>query len=308
MTEIGESLGLVILSRPQVAGRWMEHVREHAPNAAIVYDTVDLHWVREARRLGIDLEAGEALPPKAAAKRELELAMIRASEATIVVTEDERRRVLEEVPDAQVHVLPNVNPVRERVPPPERRSGRRCSWAASSTTPTSTALWSWSARSCRWSGSVLPDVPVRIVGSDPPPEIEALAGPRVGVEGWVADLDSLIDTSAALVAPLRYGAGLKGKVTQALAAGLPVVTTPIGAEGLAAVDGEQLLIGTTPQELADRVVRVLADAELWRALSRNGQALAAAQCSPALMTERLSELLTLAPRRPTARLQGVQAR
>ena len=57
-----------------------------------------------------------------------------------------------------------------------------------------------------------------------------------------------------MVAPLSYGAGLKGKVTQALAAGLPVVTTPIGAEGLDAVDGEQLLIGDDDRELADRVV------------------------------------------------------
>jgi glycosyltransferase involved in cell wall biosynthesis len=85
---------------------------------------------------------------------------------------------------------------------------------------------------------------------------------------------------------------LKGKVTQSLAAGLPVVTTSIGAEGLEAVDGQQLLIADDNDELAERVIRVLRDDELWAQLSRSGQELADARCSPAIMKERLSELLS----------------
>jgi glycosyltransferase involved in cell wall biosynthesis len=135
---------------------------------------------------------------------------------------------------------------------------------------------------------------VTIVGSKPPPEIEALASPLVRVAGWVPDLDPLLDGARALVAPLPYGAGLKGKVTQSLSFGLPVVTTPIGAEGLDAIDGEQLLISGDPAGLAERTVAALTDDELWLRLSQAGQALAAERCSPALMTERMSELLALA--------------
>jgi glycosyltransferase involved in cell wall biosynthesis len=138
----------------------------------------------------------------------------------------------------------------------------------------------------------LPGVAVTIVGADPPPEISALDSPRVRVAGWVAALEPVLDSSRALVAPMTFGAGLKGKVTQALAVGLPVVTTPIGAEGLDATDGEQLLIGADPEAVAARVIRVMTDNDLWRRLSRAGQELAAERCSPTVMNERMRELLS----------------
>jgi glycosyltransferase involved in cell wall biosynthesis len=141
----------------------------------------------------------------------------------------------------------------------------------------------------------LPDVPVTIVGEKPPAEVQALESRVVRVAGWVADLDPLLDSARALVAPLTYGAGLKGKVTQALSVGLPVVTTSIGAEGLDAVDGEHMLIADDPEALAERTLAVLTDDELWARLSASGKALVAERCSPAVMTERMSELLAAAP-------------
>jgi glycosyltransferase involved in cell wall biosynthesis len=135
------------------------------------------------------------------------------------------------------------------------------------------------------------DVRVTIVGDCAPPEILELASSEVDIMGWVPDIDPLLDSARALVAPLSYGAGLKGKVTQALAVGLPVVTTPIGAEGLDAQDGEHLLIGDDDAELAAAVIRVVRDADLWERLSRSGQQLAAERCSPSVMDERLQQLL-----------------
>jgi glycosyltransferase involved in cell wall biosynthesis len=136
-------------------------------------------------------------------------------------------------------------------------------------------------------------IPVTIVGSSAPPKVEDLASPLVDVAGWVEEIGPLIDSARVLVAPMSYGAGQKGKVTQSLAAGLPVVTTPIGAEGLAAVDGEQLLIGDGDAELSEHVVRVLLDSELWNRLSSTGQVLAETRCSPRLVTESMRELLQL---------------
>src|SRR6202007_2948599 len=127
------------------------------------------------------------------------------------------------------------------------------------------------------------DVPVTIIGPLAPPEVRALASPLVDVAGWVPDIDPLFYAARAMVAPLNYGAGLKGKVTQALAYGLPVVTTPIGAEGLDARDGEHLLIGENADELAERVIRVLRDDGLWQHLSREGRERAAERCSPTIM-------------------------
>ncbi len=78
----------------------------------------------------------------------------------------------------------------------------------------------------------LGDVTLTIVGAESAAGGARARRPDVEVTGWVEDLEPLIDVARVMVAPLRYGAGMKGKVTQSLAAGLPVVTTPIGAEGL----------------------------------------------------------------------------
>jgi GT2 family glycosyltransferase len=287
------SLSLVILSRPQVAARWLDYVREHADQALVLYDTVDLHWLREARRATLETGSGAGdwvMTSKASAMRELELGLIRGCDATAVVSDSERAQVEQDVPGSVVHVLPNVNPVRVPVPGVDRRSGVLFVGGFEHP-PNADAVLMLVQEVMPLVWRERDDVAVTIVGHNPPPEVSALASERVRIAGWVAELDPLLDASRALVAPLRYGAGLKGKVTQALAAGLPVVTTPIGAEGLEATDGEQLLIGTGAEELAARVIRVLTDPDLWRHLSRAGQELAAEHCSPALMSEQLSRLL-----------------
>jgi len=132
---------------------------------------------------------------------------------------------------------------------------------------------------------------VTIVGSHPPPDVQALASPQVDVTGWVEDLEPLLDSARVMAAPLRYGAGMKGKIAQALSVGLPVVTTAVGAEGLENGDKDCMLIAETAQDLASRVVQVYRDDELWRRLSSAGQTLIAERCSTEVLSRRLGELL-----------------
>jgi glycosyltransferase involved in cell wall biosynthesis len=95
----------------------------------------------------------------------------------------------------------------------------------------------------------------------------------------------------ALVAPVRFGAGVKGKITQALASGLPVVTSSIGAEGLGGLDGVNMLIGDDPEALAERIISVVDDPELWSALSAGGQKLITEKCSLQVLDARIREVL-----------------
>jgi GT2 family glycosyltransferase/glycosyltransferase involved in cell wall biosynthesis/protein-L-isoaspartate O-methyltransferase len=290
LANIGPSLSFVLLSRPHVANRWLELIREFAPRSTVVYDTVDLHWIREARRAATD-NGGELVASATVdGMRELELALIRAADATVVVSDSERAIVEANAPQAAVHVLGLVHELAVAVRPAVRRRGvlfvgsfdhpPNVDAAVSLVRDVMPIVW-----------DQLGDVSVAIVGANAPPEVAGLASDLVDVKGWVPELDPLLEGARALVAPLTYGAGMKGKVTQALAAGLPVVTTPVGAEGLDAVDGEDLLIGSTREELAERVIRVLSDDELWGRLSRAGQQLVAERCSPALMAETLTTLL-----------------
>ena len=291
LSEVGPELALVITSRPHTTSKWLDLVRECAPNAPVLYDTVDLHWLREARRAatrsGTD---GVALGPRAVALREIELALIRATDATLVVSPEERAQVEADVPGAVVRVVPNVNELREDVPPAAGRRGVIFIGGFEHTPNIDAAL-----RLVRgvmpkiWER--MPDVPVKLIGGEAPPEIEALASPLVDVTGWVRDVRPLFGGAVAMLAPLSYGAGLKGKVTQALAEGLPVVTTAVGAEGLQAADGEQLLIADDDDGLAKRVIELSSDPELWARLSAAGQRLVAERCSPEVMSAALQELL-----------------
>jgi GT2 family glycosyltransferase len=300
LATIGPKLSGVILSRPHVASRWLDTIREFAPSATVAYDTVDLHWLRETRRGGSEGPSSgiasanghvRAIGPKAEALRQLELAMIRATDTTLVVSTSEQVQVEKDVPGSKVLVVPNVHEIEPVVAPPEDRAGILFVGGFEHPPNTGAAL--------RLVREVMPavwrelgDVSVTIVGPDPPPEVQALAGPLVEVTGWVEDLKPLLDGAKLMVAPLRYGAGLKGKVTQALAVGLPVVTTPIGAEGIEGAE-ECLLTAEDSEALAAQVVRGYQDDELWRSLSRAGQGFIVEQCSSRVVAERLTMFLDI---------------
>lgn len=303
MATIGPKLALAILSRPHQASRWLDVVREFAPSATIAYDTVDLHWLREARKAAMCASAPstllsnngsvdlEQIPPKAKVLRELELALIRATDMTVVVSETEGRQIEADVTGTKLVVIPTVYKVEPFVPPPADRSGILFVGGFEHPPNIDAAI--------RLVKDVMPlvwrelgDVEVTIVGSKPPPEVQALATPVVDVLGWVEDLRPLLERSRAMVVPLSYGAGLKGKITQSLAVGLPVVTTPVGAEGFEDA-GDCMLVARDARELADHVIRVCREDELWQRLSQAGQVLVAEHCSPELITRRFAELLDL---------------
>jgi GT2 family glycosyltransferase len=306
---LGPGLSTVILCRPHPASHWLDLVREVAPAAKVIYDTVDLHWLRESRRSNIAATPSAAraatngkpdvasLSPRAKALRELELAMIRSCDATIVVSDRERIQVERDVPDASLLVLPTVHEVEQRVSSPDDRRGilfvggfehlPNVDAAVCLVRQVMPIVW-----------DELGDVQVSIVGSNPPAEVKALASPSVHVEGWVENLEPLLARSRLMLAPLRFGAGMKGKVTQCLAAGLPVVTTPVGAEGLISDDGpgsdpsgSLMLVGEDPPELAAAAIDLYTDDDLWRRLSFNGQAFIAENCSMKVISERLRDLL-----------------
>jgi glycosyltransferase involved in cell wall biosynthesis len=216
--------------------------------------------------------------------------MVRASDVTVTVTPEERFQILSHVPDARVTVIPTVHDVAEYVPAAHQRrdllfvGGFEHPPNADAATYLVQVVMPqvWRRRS---------DVSLTIVGGSAPPEVEELASSRVDVRGWVADLQPLMDSARAMVVPVRFGAGIKGKITQGLAAGLPIVTTTLGAEGLDGEDGQCMLVGDDAEALAERIVRVIEDDTLWQSLSIAGQELVAARCSLEVLDQRLCETL-----------------
>jgi len=119
----------------------------------------------------------------------------------------------------------------------------------------------------------VPDVTVGLVGRNPTDAVRALAGAGVAVSGAVDDVLPCLHHARALVVPLRAGSGTRLKILEAMAAGTPVVSTPLGAAGIDAVDGEHLLLGESAADLAAQAVRVLIDDDLAERLSKAARAL-----------------------------------
>jgi glycosyltransferase involved in cell wall biosynthesis len=121
----------------------------------------------------------------------------------------------------------------------------------------------------------LPNVRFSVVGADPPPEVRALASdnPGIAVTGYVADAEPILRRSSLLIVPLRAGSGMRVKILNALAQGLPIVTTTLGYEGIAAEPGRDLLIADTPEDFAAACLRVLTDEGVARSLAANGRRL-----------------------------------
>ena len=121
----------------------------------------------------------------------------------------------------------------------------------------------------------VPDVKLTIVGTRPPAEIVRLAkDDRVTVTGWVEDVRPYMARSVAMVVPLHVGSGMRVKILNALAMGLPVVSTSVGCEGIDVTDGENILIADDPAGFAEAITRLLGDRDLRQRLSEQGRALA----------------------------------
>jgi glycosyltransferase involved in cell wall biosynthesis len=118
----------------------------------------------------------------------------------------------------------------------------------------------------RWSG-----VRLIIVGSDPPIAVQALAAPDIIVTGRVPVIELFLEQAAVIVAPLRLGGGMRVKVLQAMALGKAVVTTPLGAEGLATNDDCPIVIAEDAEQIASAIARLLAMNEDRQALGRRAR-------------------------------------
>ncbi len=119
--------------------------------------------------------------------------------------------------------------------------------------------------------AIIPDAVFQAIGPEPPPEVRRLSSPNIEILGYVADVRPYFDCARLSVAPLRFGAGVKGKVNQSMALGVPTVVTTIAAEGMYLVHGHNAMIADDPESFADAVVRVWTSTELWERLSTNGR-------------------------------------
>lgn len=123
--------------------------------------------------------------------------------------------------------------------------------------------------------AAVPGVGLDVVGANPPVEVTELeqTNPQTNVAGYVEDPSSYFESAAVSIVPLRAGGGMRVKILNSLALGLPVVSTTLGAEGIAVEPGKHLLIADTPEDFAQAIVCILKDRELADRLAEAGREL-----------------------------------
>ena len=137
----------------------------------------------------------------------------------------------------------------------------------------------------------LPQMRLWVVGNAPPPEIVALASENVIVTGYALYLVPYLEAALVSVAPLRFGSGMKGKIGEAMAWGIPVVTTTIGAEGMGLQDGVDALIADTPEGFALRIIQLHQNPELWNSVVQKARKRVEREWSPDAVDRSLTQIL-----------------
>ena len=292
--ERGGEFDLVLLSRHYVAAKHMATVRAFAPRALVVFDTVDLHFLREERLA--ELDASRAAGTAAAAKRAEELALIRRADVTLVVSDVERDLLADLAPQAKVIVLSNIHDRHEQGRSFGERAGLLFVGGFRHPPNTDAVLW-YASEILPRIRRRLPGVKSYIVGADPPATIRALASDDLVIAGFVPDLSPYLEGCRVSISPLRYGAGVKGKVNQAMSFGLPVVATTPSIEGMHLNPGSDVLIGDDAQAFADAVVRAYQDQALWEQLAAGGRDNVSRHFSREVATAAIVELLMLSDRK-----------
>ena len=261
LREHGARFDTVLVCRHYVAREFLPLLRRHAPQASILFDTIDLHYLRERRAAEL---SGDATDLRAAQRtRELELELIAAADTTLVVSNVERELLRIDAPDADVRILSNLHQVAGHGPAWTERSDLL--FVGGFRHPPNVDAVLWFVRDVfPLIRAKQPHINVHCIGADVPAEISALGTePGVVIHGHVPDLHPWLDRCRISVAPLRYGAGVKGKINQAMAHGLPVVATSPAVEGMHLCDGVDVLVADSPEAFAQAVLRLDGDAALW---------------------------------------------
>ncbi|MGE0718184.1 MAG: glycosyltransferase [Alphaproteobacteria bacterium] len=284
-----DEFDVIYLHRLNIAARYLFLCRALAPRARLVYNVADLHHLRLER--GRDVGAAER-PSEDTIRdaRDMELLFARSADRVIVHSSVERR-LLESRGIAHVVEVPWVIEGETGPLSPSERAGI-CFVGGFRHRPNLDAV-TW------FVDEVWPHVLARrpseifhIAGSNMPTAAWALERhPGVRCLGYVEDLSALLAKVRLTVAPLRYGAGLKGKIGVSFAHGVPCVATRIGYEGFDDPDPDLLQVADDPEAMASRIVTLLADDDAWRRAAAAAMRYAEANFSEAAVARRLAAIL-----------------
>ncbi len=266
----GALFDIIIAFRAPTFARIVDILRAAIPHAPIIFNNHDLRYLRMQRAAELTGDA-DALARAETAKRG-ELAVMARADCILSPSPFEVELISREIPEIPAIALPLMTPLFGTTAGFARRRDV-CFLGGYRHEPNVDAVAYFVREVLPLIQAEEPSIRFIIAGANPGEQVRALARADVIVTGMIDDLRDVLDAARVFVCPLRFGAGMKGKLLTALSYGLPVVTTTIGVEGIAAVDGEHVLVADTPADLAAACLRLYRNESLWASLSANGQSL-----------------------------------
>jgi glycosyltransferase involved in cell wall biosynthesis len=201
--------------------------------------------------------------------RVIEDQTIRGADALLTVTEEERALALEHAADKPAFIVPNWVEVNES-PTFDEREGLVFfgGFLAGAGSPNEDAVLHLAESILPLVWREHPELTLTVIGADVTPAVQALVSDRIRVVGYVDDPVAWLARARVHVSPIRAGAGIKLKLLDSMAAGLPFVTTPAGAEGLHLGRVTDLVVGESPAQLAALVTALATDRLRWESVQR----------------------------------------
>ncbi len=269
--ERGAEFDVVYITRYDIADLCLPGVRAYAPQARVLFNNADLHFLREERAALISGDK-EALA-KAHQTRDAELAICQAVDLCLSYNDVEQRLLVEHgIAAAKIAQAPWVVDTAAQTPPYEGREG--IAFLGGYRHPPNVEAVEYFVNEVMPAlRERMPGVVLYIYGSNVSEPVQALAADDVKVVGFVEDVADVYDRHRVFIAPLLSGAGIKGKVLAAMAHGIPSILSPIAVEGTGAEHGRDCLVASDVEAWVDDIAVLYSDDVRWNSLSQQGKQL-----------------------------------
>lgn len=273
------------ICRPELMSVYAPLLRSNTA-CRIYYDTVDLHFLRLARQ-----EQITGCPTGWRRMRQIEIQLAKDSDGTIVTSPVELE-ILAANGVSNIHVVPPMQLSVTNSTPWSARAGVLFLGNYTHAPNVDAAIF-LAEKIFPLMARSIPGLRLTLVGNEPPQAVRALQSDSINVTGYVDRVEPFLQCSRVFIAPLRFGAGVKGKILQTMAHGLPAVTTPIGAEGIGLRHGIDALIGSSATDLANFAISLYEQPEWWEQVSEAARYLSK-QYTPAAVEKNVRRVLAAA--------------
>jgi len=272
LSTILKNIDLVWLHRPLIFNKYFDFVKKNNDKVKIVFDMVDFHYIRMKREA--EIKNNTKLLIEAKRFLDIEVNNCKKADKIIVISESDRQNLLPFYQEeSKMVVIGNIHDIIENNPNFLDFNNRKDLLFVGSFEhlPNIDALIYLKNEIMPLVWKKDPEIKVIVIGSKPTQEVLNLNSKNFNVLGYVVDLSPYFNSSRLFIAPLRYGAGIKGKIGQSMEFKLPLLTTDIGAEGFDFGDLKEYIVASDTNDFAQKISSIYYNENLWNKISNNSE-------------------------------------